>query len=664
MKITKIKEIIDKKEIVSFDIFDTLLFRNIYKPTDLFKILGKEVEEKYGIEGFHSLRISCEADSRNAENKNETSLDEIYQLMEERIKRDVQWIKKREIELELEFTDFNPFMKEVFDYAVKTKKRIVLVSDMYLPSELVKKLLKKTGYKDAPIYISCEYHAGKGTKELYEVVLEKEKLDKTKWVHIGDNKYSDYEKAKEFGIEAIWYENVCSKDKLPEPTTVESSIIRGIQDNYLYNGNELEYWERFGVLYASPIYYGFANWLFKLTRNKDNLFFLARDGYTVKKVYDLLKDKRGAKIDTYYLYGSRKAFQLPSLLHKTKDETIDFLVSFTYDYDVTVTVEDVLKSLHLDHEKYVDDLKIFGFNAKDDLINENNYLQLKQFIKHIYPDIEVYLKEQEGLVLDYLKQEGLDKYKKINVMDVGWSGSLQEGIRILTGKDVMGYYFGTVPTKKVDIMSNSLGFAFDEAKPDKYFTTIFYVPMMYEFVFSAPHGTTIGFKKKGTKIVAELDESDGEYVKIINTLQNSALIVIKKYLQYADYLEEMNVEDTISAYRDMIARKDYKDLVEFRKLTNSVLYFNKKESYVDEFDENYVYSYYDDFLKKINKAMWKDAYLVKGVKNEKQWNEYKARLEKQLFKRKLKVTNKGHYIKEGIKNPKKVIDVVKKIVKR
>ena len=198
----EIKKIIDNKEVVSFDIFDTLLFRNIYKPTDLFKIMEPGVLEKCGIDNFAELRVKCEADSRNEKNKNETSLDEIYSLIEKRTKKDVEWIKKREIELELEFIDSNPFIKEIFDYAEKKKKKIVLISDMYLPSDVVRKLVKKAGYKDKPVYISCEHHAGKGTMELYEVVRKMEKLDKNTWVHIGDNEYSDYKKAKEFGIEA------------------------------------------------------------------------------------------------------------------------------------------------------------------------------------------------------------------------------------------------------------------------------------------------------------------------------------------------------------------------------------------------------------------------------------------------------------------------------
>lgn len=659
MKKEKIKQIIDKKEVVSFDIFDTLLFRNIYKPTDLFKIMEGEVYDKYGVEDFANLRISCEADSRNEKNKNEASLDEIYALMEKRIGQDLEKVKKREIEIELEFIVGNPYMKEIFDYALATEKRIVLISDMYLPSDVVKKLLKKAGYSDVPVYISCEYHAGKGTAELYELVRKKEGIRKDSWVHIGDNRYSDYDKAKEFGIEAILYENIRSKDKLAEPKTIESSIIRGIQDNYLYNGNEVPYWEKFGVLYASPVYYGFANWLFRLTRTKDNLFFLARDGYIVKKVYDAFKEKEGSRIETYYLYGSRKTFQLPASLHKTKDEILDFLVSFTDDYNVKMLVKDVMDNLGLVGKDYSEELKIFGFDGEDDVITKGNFYQLKKFLKCVYDDIEVDLKEQEKLALAYFKQEGLTKYDRINIMDVGWGGSLQEAMRILTGKEIMGYYFGTIPTKKVDILSNSLGYVFDEAKPDKYYMDVFNMPMMYEFIFSAPHGTTLCFEQKGKKIVPVLDNDDDEYVGIVETLQGAALSVIEVYLQYRKYLLNMTVDDSISTYSDMIARRDYEDLKHFLQLTNSVLYTNAKNSYIEEFDEDFIYKNHDEFKKRAHRAMWRDSYLVKGVKTEQQWNEYKQRYASFAARDKYASVRKIDLAKRAIKDPRKAASFVK-----
>ena len=197
MKKEEIKKIIDEKKVVSFDIFDTLLFRNLYQPTDVFRIMEKEISSEYGIEDFSELRINCEVSSRKEENKYETTLDEIYELMTAKLGKNVEAIKKREVETELEFTAANPFMKEIFDYAISKNKKVLLISDMYLSSDVIKKLLKKAGYKSVPVYVSCEQHAGKGSMELYETVRKKEGLDKSSWVHIGDNKQSDYEKAKE-----------------------------------------------------------------------------------------------------------------------------------------------------------------------------------------------------------------------------------------------------------------------------------------------------------------------------------------------------------------------------------------------------------------------------------------------------------------------------------
>ena len=47
------------------------------------------------------------------------------------------------------------------------------------------------------------------------------------------------------------------------------------------------------------------------------LFFIARDGYILKKIADILIEKYRYPIATVYLYGSRKAWRLPSI--KPKD---------------------------------------------------------------------------------------------------------------------------------------------------------------------------------------------------------------------------------------------------------------------------------------------------------------------------------------------------------
>ena len=118
----KILKLVDKCDVVSFDVFDTLLFRNIYKPTDLFKILEKE----FNIENLENIRKESEIKSRVSENNGETNYDLIYKEMENKIsdKTIIEKIKNRELELEKEFLVINPFMKKIYDYCIKKNKKV------------------------------------------------------------------------------------------------------------------------------------------------------------------------------------------------------------------------------------------------------------------------------------------------------------------------------------------------------------------------------------------------------------------------------------------------------------------------------------------------------------------------------------------------------------
>ena len=108
-------KLIDKCDVVSFDIFDTLIFRNIYEPTDIFKILENYAVDKYNIYDFYNIRVESEKESRINENNFESNYDEIYNIIFKKIgkKNIVSDLKRKELELEIEFCISNPFMKEI-----------------------------------------------------------------------------------------------------------------------------------------------------------------------------------------------------------------------------------------------------------------------------------------------------------------------------------------------------------------------------------------------------------------------------------------------------------------------------------------------------------------------------------------------------------------------
>ena len=71
---------IDKVDVVSFDIFDTLLKRNVRHPKDVFNL----VESKYNAESsvelkdFRSQRVLAECKARENATKEDITLDDIY----------------------------------------------------------------------------------------------------------------------------------------------------------------------------------------------------------------------------------------------------------------------------------------------------------------------------------------------------------------------------------------------------------------------------------------------------------------------------------------------------------------------------------------------------------------------------------------------------------
>ena len=101
INIADIKNQIDKHNIISFDIFDTLLKRNVLYPYDVFTLVELAYSRRYAhpVCSFREKRIQAESARRRKSNQEEVTLDEIY----EELPYDVQTIQAlKDIELEIE----------------------------------------------------------------------------------------------------------------------------------------------------------------------------------------------------------------------------------------------------------------------------------------------------------------------------------------------------------------------------------------------------------------------------------------------------------------------------------------------------------------------------------------------------------------------------------
>ena len=628
-----LKQLIDKNNIISFDIFDTLILRNIFQPTDIFRILAKFAKDEFDIDDFFQKRVEGEKKARDKVKNSEADFQEIYDEVEKLCGCNIEKIKQMELQLEMEFSVINPYMMEIWKYASEQKKTIIFISDMYLSSDFIKKLLKKNGYKVEHLYVSNEYRKNKGSKELYELVGQELNCKKTNWLHIGDNDYSDYKQAKEFGINAYHYKNVSTYYEGTKELSISESVLIGIQNNYLYNGIQENYWNKFGAKNAFPIYFGFAKWLYDLTKEEDNLFFLARDGYIIKKIYDMFCKMDENTIFTNYIYVSRKVLQLPLLGTMPElDKVIRQLTDRT-ELDGEITLRETLYKVGIrDMDKAEKYMNAFGFLNLDEIVSPEKLYMAQNLIVKLSGEVRKYFSDKRKLLERYFEQEKVNCWNKLNVMDVGWKGSSQEVIEKILGKDVIGYYFGTADTLSRNKFCTMYGWIFDDWNPTTVASEVYRYINMYELLFSAPHGSTIDYKEENEKIIPVLNDNV-IFNQVIKEFQETALELCKVAIKYNDYMDIINPVVATEQYRKFLEEKNEDDIREFEELTSDFLIGNSKnKSYVAKFEdilkENEIQNNNLQHMRdEKDKVFWSGAYIIENEKdidtNEKELFHYR-----------------------------------------
>ena len=188
----RIKNIMNKCDVISFDLFDTLVKRKCFSADKIFEELGKYVFDTYRIEGFKKIRIDTEKQVRKFHN--EVTIFDIYESMiiPETAKED---ILKKEIEIELENIEIKESGFRLYLEAIGLGKIIVITTDMYLPRNVIEDILNSCNYINySRLFLSSEIGKRKRTGDLYRY-LRQTFDDSTIIMHIGDSFYSDYVKA-------------------------------------------------------------------------------------------------------------------------------------------------------------------------------------------------------------------------------------------------------------------------------------------------------------------------------------------------------------------------------------------------------------------------------------------------------------------------------------
>ncbi len=204
MNLEKFEAFVGGYSVVSFDVFDTLIERDCLLPSQIFVRAGERVMGKGNALSFCKARMVAERETRKKSVTGEVTLAEIHENLAARLGLDARQTEEVEIEEELKAVRLKPSVLPFFQWA-RSNKRVVLISDMYLSSSVLREMLSKCGIDGyEALFISCEYGVDKVSGRLFSVATEQLEVNVSSIVHVGDSVSADVRGAKRAGVSSVF----------------------------------------------------------------------------------------------------------------------------------------------------------------------------------------------------------------------------------------------------------------------------------------------------------------------------------------------------------------------------------------------------------------------------------------------------------------------------
>lgn len=453
---------ISSHEVVSFDVFDTLLVRPFEEPSDLFYLLSAEVRALVGdsILNFVEARRNARTLVTDGRHGEEITLTERYRALAKQHGLDEEMaarFEELEKDLERRFCSRRKAGWELHETALRLGRKIIYLSDTYFDEEFVRELLTSAGYKIGDgLFVSSRHQKLKATGNLFPLVTAKLKVNPSSVLHIGDNPESDVKLAQAAGLHT-WYlpsrTDAFKRSKLSGKLNITHSLTHSVIRSLIaarlsdnpwglpspsYVGGEPV---ALGYAAAGPMFFGFAKWILEesIRDGVDVLYFLSRDGDIVKRCYDILAPCYAGAPKSVYLLASRRSANIAAL---RTSEDIQHVLQVNFD---PVSLENLLRN-RFGLEQISDDLlRQSGFTSQTEVDFKKDEAKLRALFAELSPAIlENAAREREALLDYYRKMDFRQSDARLAIVDIGHNGTLQASLSSLIGDpNLGGYYFVT-----------------------------------------------------------------------------------------------------------------------------------------------------------------------------------------------------------------------------
>lgn len=249
-------------------------------------------------------------------------------------------------------------------------------------------------------------------------------------------------------------------------------------------------------------------------RGVRRIYFLARDGYTLKRAAEQVCAVCGISLECRYLYCSRLSLRTAEYF---LDE--DASMKRLQNGCARLTENTLFSRIQLNGEERAAVLADISREGSDAVLTRSEAVELCRKLREsvVFDSImDIKSKKAFERTMDYFNAEGLFSEDTVYIADSGWCGSVQQSISTLiraagAKQRVFGYYFGLFAAPN-EVRRNSRCFYF--SPKNNLLRKARFCNNLIEIALSAPHPMTVGYEytEGGIEpVFSENSAGEGEY---------------------------------------------------------------------------------------------------------------------------------------------------------
>lgn len=574
-------------EVLSLDIFDTVLWRRVPRPADVFGLLAPRLQaaglSPEWVTGpvLRRMRINAEQKARTGREAlgTEVSLFDIWRYMPSNVfpAAKLDDLVKAEVEAEREFTVVDLHIAEIVRLALKQDIKVVLVSDTYFTEDHLNYLLDRPelgSLQGVQIYRSHQHGLDKASG-LFEIVLRDLGRSPEQIVHIGDNPVADVEAPAELGVRTVHYvrldesfEAVLERehepldhlgDHGPHIDDVEGDFgLTSLRAKTLSLGGRTSTsavdtaW-RYGASVIGPVLTGFAEWVAWKAHEAGTkvLWCPMREGDLLSELVNNAAKTRGWELEAKPIWLSRHVTSLACLDTFDEDSVHEFIRR-----SYQLTVRQLLSILHLRAGD------VPGLASELNTVIDNGGIAEKVSIAltetpHLQNRLKGTMTAARERLLRSLKAAGALESPDLTLVDLGWGGTIQAQLaKALRLADIdiqpAGLYLATDDRaiRCYQLGLRAEGYLAQAGVPTDIASTIVRSPEVLEQCVNALCGSLIGFNEDGSPVLSQVSETNA---------QNSERLAVQDGIRAFQRLWNRYVRNSDGAWSDLARPQVAKD---------------------------------------------------------------------------------------------------------